>query len=177
MVGVGVLGLPYSFSYLGWVAGVFALVATLAVSLYTAYLLSALHEEPDGTRHNRYVDLGRAILGKDIAVTLALTQICCDRNSSQSATCTVMPASGIGSPSASSCAVAGDAWAKWLITPLQYSVMIGLAVAYLVTAGQSFQVCCTHDLHSAPLRCNAIYISSLYDLHGIALSVLQLHIM
>ena len=34
----------------------------------------------------------------------------------------------------------GDAWARWLITPLQYSVMIGLAVAYLVTAGQSFQV-------------------------------------
>ncbi|KAL3150737.1 hypothetical protein ABBQ32_000519 [Trebouxia sp. C0010 RCD-2024] len=95
VVGVGVLGLPYSFSYLGWVGGVFALVATLAASLYTAYLLSALHEEPDGTRHNRYVDLGRAILG--------------------------------------------DAWAKWLITPLQYSVMIGLAVAYLVTAGQSFQ--------------------------------------
>lgn len=103
VVGVGVLGLPYSFSYLGWVGGVFALVATLAASLYTAYLLSALHEEPDGTRHNRYVDLGRAILG--------------------------------------------DAWAKWLITPLQYSVMIGLAVAYLVTAGQSFQA-----VHNG--RCN-----------------------
>lgn len=68
VVGVGVLGLPYSFSYLGWVAGVFALVATLAVSLYTAYLLSALHEEPDGTRHNRYADLGRVILGKHTAV-------------------------------------------------------------------------------------------------------------
>ena len=39
-----------------------------------------------------------------------------------------------------SCVTAGDAWARWLITPLQYSVMIGLAVAYLVTAGQSFQV-------------------------------------
>lgn len=75
MVGVGVLGLPYSFSYLGWVAGVFALIATLAVSLYTAYLLAALHEEPDGTRHNRYVDLGRAILGKDKAVSLAITHM------------------------------------------------------------------------------------------------------
>ncbi len=63
VVGVGVLGLPYSFSYLGWYAGVAALVATLAASLYTAYLLSALHEEPDGRRHNRYVNLGRAILG------------------------------------------------------------------------------------------------------------------
>ena len=63
VVGVGVLGLPYAFSYLGWIWGVIALVTTLAASLYTAYLLAALHEEADGTRHNRYVDLGRAILG------------------------------------------------------------------------------------------------------------------
>ena len=46
-----------------------------------------------------------------------------------------------GTPLMHNCGVSGDAWAKWLITPLQYSVMIGLAVAYLVTAGQSFQVC------------------------------------
>ena len=60
---MGVLGLPYSFSYLGWYWGVIALAVTLAASLYTAYLLAALHEEPDGTRHNRYVDLGRAMIG------------------------------------------------------------------------------------------------------------------
>ena len=64
VVGVGVLGLPYAFSYLGWFGGIFGLTATLVVSLYTAYQISALHEEPDGTRHNRYADLGRAILGQ-----------------------------------------------------------------------------------------------------------------
>ena len=64
VVGVGVLGLPYAFSYLGWFGGIFGLTATLVVSLYTAYQISALHEEPDGTRHNRYADLGRAMLGK-----------------------------------------------------------------------------------------------------------------
>lgn len=63
VVGVGVLGLPSSFSYLGWVGGIVALTVTLAASLYTAYMLAALHEEPDGTRHNRYVDLGVAVLG------------------------------------------------------------------------------------------------------------------
>ena len=36
--------------------------------------------------------------------------------------------------------VTGDAWARWLVMPLQYSVLVGLAVAYMVTAGQSFQV-------------------------------------
>lgn len=66
VVGVGVLGLPYSFSYLGWFGGTFALTLTLAASLYTAYLLAALHEEPDGTRHDRYVDLGVAILGMHV---------------------------------------------------------------------------------------------------------------
>lgn len=150
MVGVGVLGLPYSFSYLGWVAGVCALVATLAASLYTAYLLSALHEEPDGARHNRYVDLGRAILGRPGAVPRRSPV-----SSVPAATCDITSASiGVDSPFTSSCSVAGDAWAKWLITPLQYSVMIGLAVAYLVTAGQSFQVCIhalsiTQEMHPA----------------------------
>ena len=63
VVGVGVLGLPYSFSYLGWAGGITALIVTLAASLYTAHLLAVLHEDPDGTRHDRYVDLGVAILG------------------------------------------------------------------------------------------------------------------
>lgn len=63
VLGVGVLGLPYSFSYLGWAGGVLALAITLAASLFTSYLLAVLHEEPDGTRHNRYVDLGTAVLG------------------------------------------------------------------------------------------------------------------
>jgi len=137
VVGVGVLGLPYSFSYLGWYWGVIALAVTLAASLYTAYLLAALHEEPDGTRHNRYVDLGRAMIG-----TFCL--------SSHDMHINLTSQSQLQDAASSSCLSAGDAWARWLITPLQYSVMIGLAVAYLVTAGQSFQVS-TH-MHDQSMR-------------------------
>ncbi len=148
MVGVGVLGLPYSFSYLGWYWGVIALAVTLAASLYTAYLLAALHEEPDGTRHNRYVDLGRAMIGTfclsshDMHINLTSQSQLQDAalpHHAQHSAC-----------KSSSCLSAGDAWARWLITPLQYSVMIGLAVAYLVTAGQSFQVS-TH-MHDQSIR-------------------------
>ena len=63
-VGVGVLGLPYAFSYLGWTAGLLFLGLCFMTSLYTSYLLAALHEGPDGTRRNRYKDLGQAVLGE-----------------------------------------------------------------------------------------------------------------
>lgn len=54
VVGVGVLSLPYAFSYLTWTGGVIALAVTTATSFYTGYLLAALHEDKDGRRHNRY---------------------------------------------------------------------------------------------------------------------------
>ena len=63
-VGVGVLGLPYAFSYLGWTGGLLFLGLCFMTSLYTSYLLAALHEGPDGTRRNRYKDLGQAVLGE-----------------------------------------------------------------------------------------------------------------
>ena len=63
-VGVGVLGLPYAFSYLGWAAGFLFLGLCFMTSLYTSYLLAALHEGPDSTRRNRYKDLGQAVLGE-----------------------------------------------------------------------------------------------------------------
>lgn len=50
VVGVGVLSLPYAFSYLTWTGGVIALALTTATSFYTAYLLASLHEEKDGRR-------------------------------------------------------------------------------------------------------------------------------
>lgn len=54
VVGVGVLGLPSALSHLTWVGGLALLTLSAAVSLYTSYLLAALHESPDGkTRHNR----------------------------------------------------------------------------------------------------------------------------
>ena len=33
-------------------------------SIYTSYLLAAMHEQPDGTRLNTYREIGEAILGK-----------------------------------------------------------------------------------------------------------------
>ena len=60
---VGVLALPYTFSLLTWTGGIIALVLSASVSLYTSYLLAALHQNEQGVRHNRYLDLGRAVLG------------------------------------------------------------------------------------------------------------------
>ena len=54
VVGVGVLSLPYAFSYLTWTGGLIALGITTATSLYTGYQLAALHEDKDGKRHNRF---------------------------------------------------------------------------------------------------------------------------
>eukprot|EP00891_Asterochloris_glomerata_P003121 jgi/Astpho2/3121/Aster-x1124 len=70
VVGVGVLGLPYAFSYLGWTGGLLFLGLCFMTSLYTSYLLAALHEGPDGTRRNRYKDLGQAILGRKLGLWL-----------------------------------------------------------------------------------------------------------
>lgn len=63
MVGAGVLALPYSFSYLTWGGGLVCLGACTALSLYCSHLLADFHELPDGTRLNRYRDLGRSVLG------------------------------------------------------------------------------------------------------------------
>ena len=64
---MGVLGLPYAFSYLRWVGGLLFLATCFVTSLYTSSLLAALHEAPDGTRRNRYKDLGKAIFGEPAA--------------------------------------------------------------------------------------------------------------
>eukprot|EP01025_Chloroclados_australasicus_P061871 TRINITY_DN8126_c0_g2_i1.p1 TRINITY_DN8126_c0_g2~~TRINITY_DN8126_c0_g2_i1.p1 ORF type:complete len:450 (-),score=25.83 TRINITY_DN8126_c0_g2_i1:237-1586(-) len=63
VVGVGVLGLPYALSDLGWTAGVIGLIIACAVSYYTSFLLITMHESK-GTRFSRYRDLGQAILGE-----------------------------------------------------------------------------------------------------------------
>lgn len=63
MVGAGVLALPFSLSYLTWTWGLLFLTFCTFVSLYCAHLLAELHEAPDGTRYNRYKDLGQAVLG------------------------------------------------------------------------------------------------------------------
>ncbi|CAK0780427.1 hypothetical protein CVIRNUC_005050 [Coccomyxa viridis] len=107
VVGVGVLSLPYAFSYLTWTGGLVALGVTTATSLYTGWQLASLHEDKDGRRHNRYRDLGRAIFG--------------------------------------------ERWGVWAIAPFQWSVLIGLAITYTATAGQSLQA-----VHSSTCN-NAVY--------------------
>lgn len=62
VVGAGVLGLPYSVRWLGWVAGMLYLGVACVVSYYTSYQLAVLHHH-GGQRHNRYRDLGRYVFG------------------------------------------------------------------------------------------------------------------
>lgn len=62
VVGAGVLGLPYAFSYLGWVAGPLFLALAASTSYYTSWQLAGMHER-DGKRLNRYRDLGVDVLG------------------------------------------------------------------------------------------------------------------
>ena len=67
---VGVLALPYCFSYLTWSAGPLLLALSCATSLYTSYLLACLHQDSSGTRYNSYLELGRAVLGAPFTVTV-----------------------------------------------------------------------------------------------------------
>jgi amino acid permease len=72
MIGAGVLGLPYAFSYLGWIGGIIFLVFSFWVSWHTYKLLVYMHEVPDldnkaggGIRRlDRYDQLAEYILGK-----------------------------------------------------------------------------------------------------------------
>lgn len=37
-------------------------------------------------------------------------------------------------------AVFGEKWGLWAVAPFQWSVLVGLAITYTATAGQSLQV-------------------------------------
>ncbi|KAK9806840.1 hypothetical protein WJX72_004583 [[Myrmecia] bisecta] len=62
MVGAGVLGLPYAMAYLGWGPGVFLMLLSWVVTLYTLWQLCAMHEWK-GKRFNRYHELGQYAFG------------------------------------------------------------------------------------------------------------------
>jgi amino acid permease len=62
VVGAGVLGLPFAFSYLGWVAGTLFLAFAAGTSYYTSFQLAGMHEH-EGKRLNRYQDVGMSVLG------------------------------------------------------------------------------------------------------------------
>lgn len=154
------LGLPYAFSYLTWAGGLVFLSLAFVASLYTSWLLAALHEEPDGRRHNRYVDLGVAVLGAlhlpsqaacstrwQLAWPPAVSVLVCRLLFPGSHVTCAAPAAG-HVPAAVTflrCMVlwlmaAGPRLGAWVTAPFQWSVMVGLGITYTVTAGQSFQV-------------------------------------
>eukprot|EP01026_Neomeris_dumetosa_P070317 TRINITY_DN7005_c0_g1_i9.p2 TRINITY_DN7005_c0_g1~~TRINITY_DN7005_c0_g1_i9.p2 ORF type:complete len:200 (-),score=10.24 TRINITY_DN7005_c0_g1_i9:66-593(-) len=64
VVGAGVLGLPWAFSYLSSFYAILFLFGSLSFSLYTGYQLAYMHEDEDGSRHNSYIALGQRVLGR-----------------------------------------------------------------------------------------------------------------
>jgi amino acid permease len=62
IIGAGVLGLPYTFKFLGWYAGIIVLVLSWVISLFTLHQLIDCHEH-NGKRFNRYHELGQYALG------------------------------------------------------------------------------------------------------------------
>lgn len=91
IVGAGVLGLPFSMSFLTWGGGTVVLVVAWITSLYTLWQLCNMHEwHIDGKwlRMNRYHELARYVLGK------APPQCCLSTHSSpapKAARCLLMP--------------------------------------------------------------------------------------
>lgn len=73
VVGAGVLGLPHSFSILGWAGGFFTLTTLCIISIYTSYILSNLHER-EHKRYNTYRQIGESIWGPRIG-TLAVVPV------------------------------------------------------------------------------------------------------
>eukprot|EP00887_Chlorella_sp_A99_P000380 scaffold13.g380.t1 len=68
-----VLGLPYAFSLLGWVAASLTLALCTATSAYSAYLLGHLHTLKDGRRVRTLRALGEevwGIWGRRVVITL-----------------------------------------------------------------------------------------------------------
>lgn len=63
VVGAGVLGIPYAFSYLGWAGGLTSLTLLFLISFYTSYLLSELHEDGN-VRLNTYREIGQHVWGE-----------------------------------------------------------------------------------------------------------------
>ncbi|KAI8112681.1 hypothetical protein M9434_004002 [Picochlorum sp. BPE23] len=74
VVGAGVLALPYSVSWLGWVAGPFLVILFYAFSMLSSFLLVSLFEVND-IEHGRYHHLVSHILGSKAAIAASVFQI------------------------------------------------------------------------------------------------------
>ncbi|GAB4817399.1 hypothetical protein N2152v2_004445 [Parachlorella kessleri] len=73
IIGAGVLGLPQTLAWLGWIAGPILITAFYLVTLLTSTLLASVYEVK-GVRHRRYPDAVKAILGRKGEITLAVFQ-------------------------------------------------------------------------------------------------------
>ncbi|KAI3430592.1 hypothetical protein D9Q98_005185 [Chlorella vulgaris] len=74
VVGAGVLGLPNSLAWLGWVAGPLCLILFFAVSLWSSILLSRLYCV-DGIEFARYHHAVEHILGHKASIAIAIFQL------------------------------------------------------------------------------------------------------
>ena len=74
VVGAGVLALPYSVSWLGWVAGPILVIVFYAFSLLSSFLLASLFEV-NGIEHSRYHHLVSHLLGSRSAIMASVFQL------------------------------------------------------------------------------------------------------
>ena len=74
VVGAGVLALPYSVSWLGWVAGPLLIILFYLFSLLSSILLASLYEV-NGVEHARYHHVVSHILGKKQAIWASVFQL------------------------------------------------------------------------------------------------------
>ncbi|WIA23496.1 hypothetical protein OEZ85_000240 [Tetradesmus obliquus] len=73
IIGAGVLGLPHSMAWLGWVGGCGALLLFYVITLWCMWMLADVYEVK-GRRHSRYKDAVASILGPRAAVVLSVLQ-------------------------------------------------------------------------------------------------------
>ena len=73
IIGAGVLGLPHTFSWLGWIVGPVCLLVFFALTLWTATMLTDCYHVK-GKRHTNYKWAVLHIMGPAHSVVLAVCQ-------------------------------------------------------------------------------------------------------
>ncbi|KAE8728951.1 Lysine histidine transporter 1 [Hibiscus syriacus] len=74
MVGAGVLSLPYAMAELGWGPGVFIMVFSWIITLYTLWQMVEMHELVPGKRFDRYHELGQYAFGEKLGLYIVVPQ-------------------------------------------------------------------------------------------------------
>ncbi|CAM8894262.1 unnamed protein product [Rhodiola kirilowii] len=74
MVGAGVLSLPFAMAQLGWGPGIFILVLSWIITLYTLWQMVEMHEMVPGKRFDRYHELGQHAFGEKLGLYIVVPQ-------------------------------------------------------------------------------------------------------